>query len=66
VVIISKEQKFVKDSQSELFGCVGHVPGSATDIAMRNKVRHNEKLINDVSEEFPQLKNIYEILKRRG
>ena len=64
VFIITEKNNSVKfDTQSKLFNIDGPVPGSATEIALRNKTRHTEKLIDEMNDEFPQLKNIYEILK---
>ena len=64
---------YKKDKQSELFGWEGPVPGSASDIANRNReaekkkeLQNIEKTLDDMKEDFPQLKNIYEMLKGKG
>ena len=64
---------YKKDKQSELFGWEGPVPGSATDIASRNReaekkkeLQKSEELMEEMKSDFPQLKNIYEILKGKG
>ena len=61
---------YKKDKQSELFGWEGPVPGSASDIASRNReaekkkeLQKSEELMEEMKSDFPQLKNIYEILK---
>ena len=61
---------YKKDKQSELFGWEGPVPGSASDIASRNReaekkkeLQKSEELMEEMKADFPQLKNIYEILK---
>ena len=56
VVIISEKKKNVKE-------------GSAESIVMHQKearLKKSERLMDDMSADFPQLKNIYEILKRKG
>ena len=64
---------YKKDKQSELFGWEGPVPGSASDIANRNReaekkkeLQNIEKTVDGMKDDFPQLKNILEILKQRG
>ena len=54
------------NSQSDFFGRDGVVPGSAEEIAIRHREqdrREAEKLIDEVSEDFPSLGRIYDILK---
>lgn len=43
------------------------VPGSAAEIAMRQKseeTKRAEKLMDSMKDEFPQLKRMYEMLKK--
>lgn len=57
VIIISENFKNVKSEIKE---------GSAESIVMRHKearMRKSEQLMDDMKEDFPQLKNIYEMLK---
>ncbi len=59
----------ISKKQCDLFGLEGVVPGSAEDIAVRQKQKElasNEVLINSVSEDYPSLKRIYEMLKNGG
>ena len=56
-------------NQNEYFGIDGIVPGSAAEIAARRKaceIREAEKLIDEMSEEFPSLAQIYGKLKGGG
>ncbi len=60
MIIITQKNEFVKHDIKE---------GSAESIVARQKearMRKSEELMDDMSEDFPQLKNIYEILKKRG
>lgn len=59
VIIISENFENVKSEIKE---------GSAESIVMRQKearMRKSEQLMDDMKEDFPQLKNIYEMLKGR-
>ena len=59
VIIISENFENVKSEIKE---------GSAESIVMRQKearLKKSEKLMDEMSEDFPQLKNIYEMLKGR-
>ena len=63
VIIISENFENVKSNNKKV------LEGSAESIAMRQKearMRKSEELMDDMKEDFPQLKNIYEILKRKG
>lgn len=63
VFIISENFENVKSNNKKV------LEGSAESIVMRQKearMRKSEELMDDMSEDFPQLKNIYEILKRKG
>ena len=60
MIIISENIENVKSEIKE---------GSAESIVMRQKearMRKSEKLMDDMKEDFPQLKNIYEMLKGKG
>lgn len=57
MIIISENLEKVKSKIKE---------GSAESIVMRQKearMRKSEQLMDEMSEDFPQLKNIYEMLK---
>ena len=56
-------------NQNEFFGIEGVVPGSSEEIAERRKAyetREAERLIDEMSEDFPSLGRIYGILKSGG
>lgn len=55
--------------QCEAFGVSGVVPGSAEDVAARQKkieAKQSEGVVEEVSEEFPSLGRMYEMLKNGG
>lgn len=55
--------------QCEAFGMSGVVPGSAEESALRQKkieAKQSERVIEEVSEEFPSLGRMYEMLKNGG
>lgn len=55
--------------QCEAFGMQGVVPGSAEDVAAGQKkieAKQSERVVEEVSEEFPSLGRMYEMLKNGG
>lgn len=57
------------EKQGNFFGIDGIVPGSAEEIAKRKAVyeaREKQRIIEEVSDEFPQLGRIFEMISNGG
>ena len=57
------------EKQGNFFGIDGIVPGSAEEIAKRKterEAREGKRLIDEMSDEFPQLGRIFEMISNGG
>lgn len=57
------------EKQGNFFGIDGIVPGSAEEIAKRksdHEAREGKRLIDKMSDEFPQLGRIFEMISNGG
>lgn len=64
-----KEENMLVEKQGNFFGIDGIVPGSAEEIAKRKterEAREGKRLIDEMSDEFPQLGRIFEMISNGG